>query len=436
VFAVCFVVALLTGALFALAFSWYSRRRDPCSLLRYGTAAALGRSATRVRRWLIIAQVALSLVLLTCAGLFARTLENLRSIHLGFDAHNVALVMLIPTPSRSEHPEDALYHQQLAERLGSLPGVIDVSVSHFWPGNRTVGPNVKVTAEFSGGQAEVSADFAPVSPGFFKTMGLTLLQGRDFTWHDTQSAPGVAVLTASLARSLFPQGHALGQKIRARGDKGSDTSLQVIGVTADSRIAGLRESRALVLFVPEAQWPDYIRSPIVEIKTSGKAEALGPMARRSLESLARNQVLMVQTADQLLDSMLLPERINAFFSEIFSILALFLTCMGIYGLIAYVVLQRTQEIGIRAALGASARSLIWMIVRDNFLLLILGCAVGVPIGFWATRLTKHMLFGVSPNSYFNFITAAAALMVAGGIASYVPARRATRVDPASALRAE
>jgi predicted permease len=434
VFALCFLVTLLTGVSFSLAPGWYSVRQNSNTILQQKLRAPR-RRVNRLRKCLIVTQLALSVVLLVGAGVFVRSLEKLRATSLGFHTQHILLLVLLPMPRGYQHLDQASYHRELTERLTGLPGVLSISISHFLPGDGArFGQDVTTESSLEEGRGAL-ANIERVSPGFFVTMGLNLSRGRDFGWQDDSRAQRVAVITQSLARLLFSGREALGQRIHIGKDK-QQPSIEIIGVVSDSRIEAIKDSESLMVFVPEAQEPQYMSSPIVEVRTDSDSPVLRDAIGQTVESLRHEYPIMMETAKGIIDTSILPERIMALLSEIYVMFALLLVSIGLYGLISYTVTQRAREIGIRIALGARRTGILWMVLRETLALISVSFAIGLPCAMVATRLVGHILVGLPPVDSMTFVIVVGVLTGVGVMASYFPARRAMSVDPSAVLRAE
>jgi predicted permease len=426
--------AILTGLLFGLAPAWKAAREDPNAALQQGSRA-IGRGTNRFGKSLIAAQVALSLALVMVAGLFVRSLQKLRAVDPGFQTRDMLEVELYPQPGADRHSFDVFsYYDEQTLRLESLPGVLGVSMSEMLPGGGFEREMDVWPKRANNGDA-VTVDFDAVTPGFLGNMGLNLVRGRFLAPQDDARAPRVAVVTESLARQLFPRGDALGQVIRVGSDPARQ-SIQIAGVTNDARLSDLRDQHPLAVFVPAAQEPNFMISGILEVRTAGDPGGLAGAIRQTIESLGRQYPLEMKTVEQTIDGSLMNERIAAILSEFFGILALLLAAIGVFGLTAHAVTRRTREIGIRMALGAPQRNVLWIVLREALLVTLAGIAIGLPIAMAGARLIAHMLFGVSASDPATFAVVAVTLLVVSAIAGFLPARGAARVDPMAALRSE
>ncbi len=425
-------VAILTGILFGLASAFQAARHDPAIALQEGARTASG--AGRFGKLLMCAEVALSVVLLTCAGLFVRSLEKLRAFDPGFRNDAVLSVQLAPAPGGYKNIDDDSYYPQLVERAAAIPGVRAAALSHFVPGWTFIpGETVARAGDSAAGAALRASDFAIVGPGFFDAVGVTLLRGRDFAWQETEKTPRVAILSEKLASELFPSGDAVGRRIRIGSDP-KRQNLEVIGVVSNARIYNLRSSQLSAVYVDALQEGEFAHWGNLLIRTSGDPAAVAPEVRRLVDSMGHEYVFGVKTLKQADDQALLNERMTAALSEVFGGLALLLAGLGLYGLMAFSVARRTHEIGIRLALGAPRRDVLRMVLSEAARLAAIGVAVGLPCSLAGSRLVAHMLFGLEPYDPLTLAAVSLALLAVSSLAAYAPARHATAVDPMVALR--
>lgn len=428
----CATAAVLTGILFGLVPAWRAVREDPNAALHQG-AQTVGWVRNRLGKSLIVTQVALSLILLVGAGLFVRSLAKLRAVAPGFRTRGILEVDLMVKPGGSKDPDNESYYEELTTQLRSLPGVLGVALSHTGPGagfetKTSAGPKSKDR------EGEVTTVFDVVTSSFAETMGLKLLQGRTFNPQDDTRSPRVAILTASLARQLFRDADALGQIIRV-GDDPARQNIQIVGIVSDARIQDLHDPVSFAVFVPSAQEP-HTNLSTIEVRTAGDPTGLTSEVRRVLEALGRQYALRMRTVEQVVSASLLQERMTAMLAEFFGAMALLLAAMGLYGLTAYTVGQRTRAIGLRMALGSSRMSIHWMVLRETLLITLAGISIGLPCAVACARLIAHLLFGLSPYDLVTVSMGAGTLLTVGLLAGFLPASRASRVDPMVALRHE
>jgi predicted permease len=426
-------VAILTGILFGLAPAWRASREDPVAVLQQSTRS-LSSGTGKLNKSLIVTQVALSLVLLLGAGLFVRSFERLRSLDLGFQKESVLEITLYPRPGGYQNIDLNSYHKQLLAHISSLPGVASVSFGdatipspQAW--HDTVSP---MTAD-SNTDSRLMANAASVSPGFFRTLGIPLLRGRDFVEADDQHHPHLAIVNSNLAERLFPNGDAIGKRIRF-GFMPDYENIEIVGIARNARIFDIRDATTPVVFLSSLQYPSEQGGLLVRTKES--PEAIEKTISREVESLGHEYVIRTRTVAQIVDAELVEERVTAMLSGFFAALALLLASIGLYGLMSYTVTRRTREIGIRVAVGAQRQDVLWLVLRETLILALLGIAVGIPSAVAATRLIAKMLFGLSPSDLPTIAAVSLLLLAVAFLAGYLPARRASTIDPIVALRTD
>ena len=427
-------IALGTGILFGLAPAWRAIG-DGKGSLREGSHNVAGQRGKGLGNGLVVVQVALSTLLLIGAGLFVRTLHNLGNTALGFQSDHMLLFRLNPPRSVYDEVRSTALYARLEERLKALPGVRSITMSNIAiMGDGHSGSTFHVT----GTPVEpepVRVQTNAVGPDFFQTMGIAILQGRGFTAQDTATSPKVAVINQALAKRFFPKGEAIGR--RFEGDE-EDIAGQVtiIGIAADTRYADLRSETPPTFYISYKQQLTAGRR-VVEIRTAAEPGSVLNEVRAAVAAEDRDLPLMdVRTMEQQVASTIGQERIFARLTSGFGLLALGLAAIGVYGVLSYNVSRRTSEIGIRLALGAQAGAVRWMVLRESLLLLGIGLAVGLPVTLGLTRVIQAQLFGLSGT---DPLTIAGAVVVVGTmtlVAAWLPARRASRVDPIVALRCE
>jgi predicted permease len=432
VLALAISVAILSGLLFGIAPAWRCSREDPASVLQQNTRGASG-GAGALGKSLIIAQVALSLVLLLGAGLFVRSFQRLRSIDVGFQKQSVLEIGLNAKPRGYEQLDINTYHRQLIARIASLPAVLSVAFSATsLPGTQDWRDTVSTLADASI-NAHLMASAIMVSPNFFRTLGIPLVQGREFSDVDDEHHPRLAIINRSLAKRLFPDGNVVGQTIRF-SILPEHQSIQVVAVADDARVVNLRDATVPVLYLCSLQEQSQAGNLIVRTKQS--PEVLARAASQQIESLGHEYALQTKTIEQIISQDLVEERVTALLSGFFAALALLLACIGLYGLMSYGVTRRTREIGIRVALGAQRENVLWIVLRETLALALFGIAIGIPSALAATRLIASMLFGLSPSDLPTIADVSLLLLFVALFAGYLPARRASSIDPIDALRAE
>ena len=429
------MVAILTGVLFGFAPAWRSSRQDPASTLQRN-ARTLGGGTGVLSRALIVAQVALSLVLLLGAGLLVRTFESLRRVDLGFQKESVLEISLNPKPGGYQKLDLSGYRRQLLDRVASVAGVRSAAYSDTPLGGGVDAGWREMVSPMSVDPAtgiSLRANGKRVSPSFLRTLGISLVRGREFADTDDQQHPRVAIVNSSLAKRLFPNGDAIGKTIRV-GFMPNYQNIEIVGIASDARIVDLRDAAAPVVLLSSlqdpTQWGDLV------VRTSGTAEDRTKPIGQAIESLGHEYPLRTKTISQVIDGDLVSERVTAMLSAFFAILALLLASIGLYGLMSYVVTRRTREIGVRVALGAQRDAILWIVLRETLVLAIFGIAIGTPCALAASHLIATMLFGLSPNDLATIAAVSLVLLAVALSAGYLPARRASGIDPIIALRTE
>jgi predicted permease len=432
------LAAILTGVLFGLAPAWNATRSDPNAALQQ-SARATAAAAGKFGKALICAQVALSVILLMGAGLFVRSFGRLNSLNPGFTKKNILVVQLENIPGGYDNLNNDAYYPELVRRISALPGVVSAttSLTHVGGGYEWTQSVSKIE---SAPNDSFASDFATVSPGFFRTLGINILEGRDFNWQDTEHTPAVAVVSRTLVQKLSPKGDAIGMHIRIGSNGHNDigggnrADVRIIGVVSDARIYDVHSANLSAVYIPGlqgyAQWND------LEVRAAGNPQTLVPSIRQTVLSMGHEYARTVKTLTEADERTVIQDQVTAMLSGFFGALALLIAAIGLFGLMAYNVTRRTRELGIRFALGAQRGGVLRMILRETLTLTLIGIAVGLPCALAATRLIAHMLFGVTPYDPVTLATVAIALLAVGALAGYIPARRAMKVDPMVALRYE
>ncbi len=431
-------LSLVTGLAFGIMPARRASRVSPGAGLQSGSRTVAGsRPALRAGRALMILQVALSTVLLAGAGLFIRSLGQLQSVDLGFVRQGVLTMEVAPERELSGKPEWLALEQQIRARVLELPGVLSAGWSTMGPlsgRDRAVG--LVVPGFVAPSPKDNNIHLVSISPGYFETYGTPLLVGRAFTDRDNPVAPKVAILNETAARFYFGNISPLGRRVsfvRQSGDPG----FEVIGVVKDVKQNGPRRDSWRTVYLPIPQSIDPINRLAFSIHTSSDAGLLTTPVQREVRN-ARSSLLItnVTSIERLVEQSLMRERLVSTLSLAFGVLALALACIGLYGVLAYAVARRTNEIGIRMALGASRHSVVWLVLREALLLACIGIALGVPAAGALGRISKTFLFGVQPYDLPSLATTALLLLTFAAIAGVIPARSASRLDPMAALRSE
>jgi predicted permease len=431
-------VCVITGLLFGLAPAFRGSRVDlGPSLGRRGADSSSRSGRFNLGKGLVIFQVALSLLLLIAAGLFARTLRNLKAQDIGIDRQHVLLVWAAPFQAGRTGPAVAALYEIAQQRLSALPGVLSASPSNsgVLTGGGSGAPSETLTVQgqppkpgLGGGVAG-----AAVGPGFFGTLGMTLLSGRDFTEQDTETAPHVAIINETLAQFEFADQNPIGQHFGRRGETGYPW--EIIGVVKDTKDRSLRERNLGVTYVPYRQQVNRLAIMCIAVRTIGDPAAITVRVRDELHQIDPSlPVLNIDTAEEQVNGVLIQERLMATLAGFFGALAVLLACLGLYGVISYTVACRTNEIGIRLALGAKPVAVLAMIFKESLRLSFAGITIGVAASLASMRMISTMLFGVSAVDFVTIVAAVSLVVAVAALAAFLPARRASRVDPMVALR--
>jgi len=427
-------VAILTGVLFGLAPAWRATREDP-NLALQRTAQKFSRSTGRLGQSLIVTQVTLSMVLLAAAGLFLRTLEKLNRIDPGYQARGVLDVSLYPKPGGYRNLDWVNYYRELSARVSRLPGVESAGIAKMSLGWRAWKEDVRAGGA-SGAGAKV--DFSLVMPGFFHTLGIYPERGRIFTWRDDDKAPRVAVVSRSLASKLFAGRDPIGETLEITTEPAwsRNGGIEIVGVVSDASLYDIREHAPPTLYVPSTQYGEIMGWSQLMLRTRTAPAAMAIAVQQTVDSLGHEYVAKTHMVEETIGRSLLRERLFAILTTFFGGLALLLAGVGLYGLMAFSVAQRTQEIGVRMALGAARSDVLSMILRETLTMTGIGLVLGLAVALEASQFVANLLYGVSPQDPLSLAAVAIALTAVATAAGWIPARRATRVDPMVALRYE
>ncbi len=424
-------VAILTGILFGLAPALRAMRTDPAIVLREKSRGVHG-GAGLARKLLVSGQIALALVLVIGAMLLTRSLEKLRTSNLGFESPRLLIMQLIPQPGHAKIENRAAYYQQLVEQVSHVPGVESASYSYGAPTSRyEVMEQVSIPSS-SPAPLESVVDF--IGPSFFRTIGMHVLAGREFDWRDNEKSPHVVVISESLAGRLFPRQNPIGRKIDV-GPRSEHKGMEIVGVVNSASLWKPQSKKPLAVYLAVVQEPRY-NEPLLILRAAQDPATLKNAARTAVESLGQHYPLRIETLEERSDVFFAEQRVTAMLSGCFGALALLLASVGIYGVMSYAVARRTSEIGVRMALGAETGNVLALVLREVMWLSLAGIAVGVPVALAASRLVSGMLFGLSPSDPASIAYAVGALAIVAIVAGYLPARRASRIDPMKALRTQ
>jgi predicted permease len=424
-------VAILTGVLFGLTPAWRATREDPNFALQRN-ARKFSRGTGRLGKSLIVTQVALSLVLLTAAGLFIRTLTKLRTIETGYQAQGVLDASLYPKPGGYKNLDWLNYYRELLARVSRIPGVESAGIAKMSLGWRAWKESVRGSEATDAG---VKADFSLVMPGFFHTVGIYPERGRIFDWRDDDRAPRVAVVSRSLANRLFGGREALGQRLEITTEP-TWQKVEIVGIVSDASLYDIRQHAPPTLYLPTTQYGEYMGWSQMMLRSKASPGALANEVRQTVDSLGHEYVAKTHMVVETIDRSILRERIFAILSAFFGGLALLLAGIGLYALMAYNVAQRTQEIGVRMALGAARNEVLSMVLRETLGLTSIGIVAGLACALVTSQLVANMLYGVPAQDPVTLAAVSATLIAVAAVAGWIPARRAMLVDPMVALRYE
>jgi predicted permease len=435
-------VSILSGLFFGLVPALSASKTDLTTAIKERSART-GRRRLRIglASGLVIAQVGLSMVLLAGAGLFARSLMNLQEADVGFNRDNVLLLTLDTRLAGYKPTQLSGLYREIIDRLKELPGVQSATIATYAPisghgRNSTI--TVRGYTPRPGEDRDVN-DWL-VGPDYGKTLGVPLLLGREIDIRDTPTSQKVAVVNQSFARSFFPGENPIGRRFffGEEDDPERGEELEIVGVIGDVRYDSAKAEPGRTAYRPILQVQDAdAYSSNVEIRTTGDAASLTPTARAVLKQIdAKLPVYDVTTLREQLNGRLQQETLVAELVSFFGLLALLLASIGLYGVMAHGVVRRTKEIGIRMALGAERRGIVWMVMRETILLVVAGIVIGVPVAVGASRLIASQLFGLHPADPFTLIVSALVLAGVASLAGFLPARKASKVNPLTALRYE
>jgi len=425
------IAAILTGALIGLVPAWRLSREQPLVASQRTPSGGVGT----LGKALIVSQIAISLILLQGAGLFLRSLQELRSFNPGFEKNSLTEMDLAPQPQDNGKPQPLGYRREIAEAIANLPGVESAAFSGLpIPANTSGWKETVTTDSDTSATGTVTATLDEISPNFFRTLAVPLLSGRDFTWEDDAKHPKVAIIDGLLARQLFPNTSPIGKRIRF-GVQPDYQSIEIVGVAQSARLLDIRDGSAAVLYVP-AQY-DSGFTGIGELVVRDKpSAALDKDIQDELLPFGREYVASAKTFTERNDETLVYEQMTAKLSSFFAALALLVAGAGLYGLMSYSITLRTREIGIRMALGSQRQGILELVLREAVLLTLTGIGVGIPCALVVGRLVARMLFELSPTDILTLTSASITMLAAGMTAGYLSARKAMKLDPLVALRQE
>jgi predicted permease len=430
-------ISLLTGVLFGLVPALQATRPDLARTLKDQAGAVVGGVSVLLRKTLVVAQVSLSLLLLIGSGLFLQSLRNLRDLNPGFETQSLLTFKVNPTINGYKPERSHQFYRQLMERISGLPGVVHAAFAvvpvlddNEWDSSVAV---EGYTAKESEG---IDPHMQYVSPGFFDTLSIPVVVGRDFSLRDDQAAPKVGIVNEKFAQKYFAGGSPVGLHVGMGGDPGTKLDIEIVGVARDTKYEDLRSEIPYELYIPYVQ-ADFIQGMTCYVRGHGDAVNLSASLRQAVSAVDSSvPVYRARTLEQQVDQSLMTERLLASLSTVFGCLATLLAALGLYGVMAYMVARRTREIGIRMALGAGSGRVIWLVMREALLLAAIGISVGAPAAWALSRLIRTQLFGILPADPATTALGVAGIAAVAALSAYLPARRATGIDPMGALRWE
>jgi predicted permease len=429
VFAFAAAVSTLTGMAFGLVPAVRATRVDLAGVMK-----DTSRSVTGARSWfgkaLLVLEVALALVLVVGAGLFLQTLNNLRRVDVGFDPRSLLMFSVNPQLNRYDADRTAGLYQELQQALAAVPGVRSVALTRVM----LLSGSTSTTSTYVEGRTEdTDVHVMTVSPQFFETMGIPVVLGRPFTGRDTRAAPRVVVINETAARTLFGPDHPVGRRIGGSIERSGET--EIIGVIRDTKYSSLRDAAPPTVYRNSLQEP--VRGMSFVLRTGSDPNAMIDLVRAAIRRVDPNLPLTnVITQSESIERRFAQERLFANAYTLFGVLALLLACIGLFGLMSYSVARRSQEIGIRMALGARPATIAAMVLRESLLLVGIGVALGLASALVAGRFVAAVLFGIAPTDPATIVAATAIIVAVSAVAVVRPVRRASRVDPLIALQTE
>jgi predicted permease len=430
------LVSLVTGIVFGLAPALQASRADVLPALKDETAGG-GYRRSRLRSLFVIGQVAISLVLLVSTGLFLRSLQHARSLDPGMNPENVINVGFDLSIQGYDEERGKQFYRQLMERVSALPGVQSAALARNVPltgGNMELGINVE-GREPPQGSRSFHTDFNVIGPKYFSALGINLLRGRDFDERDKEGAPRVAVVNETMARRFWPGEDAIGKRFYL-GQLSDGEPVEIVGIVRDGKYRTLGEDPRPYFYLSSGQ--EYQPQMTLHVRTdAGNAANVLAALRHEVDSIDRTiPFLDVMPLTRAIGVSLIPIKVASSVAGFFGLVGLLLAAVGIFGVVSFSVSQRTREIGIRTALGAQPTDVLKLIIAQGMRLAIIGVVLGLLASIAVTRLLASLLYGISATDAVTFIAVSGLLVLIALVASYIPARRATRVDPVTALRYE
>ena len=432
-------ISIVAGLLFGLIPAIQASRSDLSSAIKERTRLRGGFMRLSLSSLMVVMQVGLSMVLLTGAGLFARSLVKLQNENVGFERNNMLLLGIDPRLAGYKPAELATLYQQILERLGSLPQVRSVSLATYAPMSGTSrSSSIRITGYTPQPGEDVVVEDVLTGPRYAETLGVPLLRGREIEMRDTAASQRVAVVNAAFVDRFFKDQNPIGRQFTFDDDTDSGTMLEIVGVIGNIKSGDAREKPEPAVYRPILQIVDGAAfSATVHVRTIADPTPLTGQVRQMINQIDdKMPIFSVITLKDQLNESLNQDRLIAQLVSFFGALALILACIGLYGVMAHGVARRTNEIGIRMALGAKGGNIAWMILRETLYLVLAGLLIGVPAALLGARLISAQLFDMSPTDPVTLVGAAMVLTLVALLAGYLPARRASRVNPLTALRYE
>jgi predicted permease len=431
-----FTFSLTLIAAFALSVApiWKAARYSPSLALKRNSDSWISGTRMNAGRVLSVMQVALSSILLIGAGLFIRSLVSLWTSDPGFSTQDVLIARLVPKPGGYKDLQPAVYFRQVMDDLSRVPGVRSVSISKPAPLGFEWQETVLPAASEGGPRAAVRVDLGMITPQFLQTMGIALIRGRDFSFLDDEHAPRVALVSNSLAKLLFPSSDAVGHRISI-GNAADRQQIEIVGVANDANLWNIRSQHPFTVYIPLLQDPKQAGRSVVELRAPDPTSLI-PIVRSHIESFGREYPFRLQPIHEEIQESLVQERVTALLAGFFGVLALILSTIGLYGLISYTVSARTAEIGVRMALGATRKNVVRLVMSDVLRIVSLGSGIGVVGGLLLSRLLSSQLYQIPAHDPGTYACVVIVMGLVGVLAAYLPARRASKIDPWLALRSE
>ncbi len=432
------LLSAIAGVAFGLVPAMFAANADIQNTLREGTRSGESRNRRRARSFLAVAEISLAMVLLVTAGLLLRSFANLTSVSPGFDVQHVMKADIsLPRFQYSTPQQWTAFSDELLARIQTEPGLQDSAVVVPRPiadGQVNLGFDIVGNPPLSAGTSR-TANYVAASPDYFRVMGIPLLAGRLFNQDDISTAPRVSVISKTMARLYFPNQDPLGKQLKFGFPPDGGAVREIVGIVGDVRDVSLGQDPGPMMYVPFAQAPFWGANVVVRstLSPSSVAAAIRLEVRKMDKDLPVTDVANLQ---DLIEASVAQPRFRTFLLGLFASMALVLAATGIFGVISYSVSQQTREIGIRMALGAQSGEVLRQVLKEGARMVAVGLALGLMGSLAATRFIATLLFGVKPADPLTFAAVAAMLTIVALVASYIPARRATRVDPMVALRYE